>query len=171
MESFLDSTLGQAKTVQRSKQLVILGLSMSPLFDIASPSDMVRAANKLLDEWEVWSEGGGAKGMVSSVHCSFCSTQQQLMTYHMIEKSVSEPTTIQTSSIFLTSLSSPFQHDSYGRDNVFNFVQPSIFGGLQPPLKHCPPSTPFDRSNRGVLPRLSQPPLYSRLLYHGRLIL
>ena len=49
----------------RSKHLFILGLSLSPLFDIPQGMDFVKTTLRVLDEWEAWTEGGAGKGMVS----------------------------------------------------------------------------------------------------------
>jgi len=67
----LEASLGPAKVDTRARNLYLLGMSMSPLFDISNASDFVRALLKLLDDWEAAIVEGG-KGVVrlSSRLCS-----------------------------------------------------------------------------------------------------
>lgn len=59
----LEASLGPAKVDTRARNLYLLGMSMSPLFDISNASDFVRALLKLLDDWEAAIVEGG-KGVV-----------------------------------------------------------------------------------------------------------
>jgi hypothetical protein len=43
----------------------MLGMSLSPLFELSVASDFLKALLKLLEEWETWTENGGNKTMVS----------------------------------------------------------------------------------------------------------
>lgn len=63
IERHLEETLGAAKVAQRCRSFFILGLSLSPLFEVDSAPDALKMLVKILDEWEAWSEGG--KGVVS----------------------------------------------------------------------------------------------------------
>lgn len=63
IDRHLEETLGPAKAAQRCRSFFILGLSLSPLFEINSAPDALRTLVKIFDEWEAWSEGG--KGVVS----------------------------------------------------------------------------------------------------------
>ena len=60
--SAFESSLGPRKVDQRARTFFVLGASMAALFDMAAVGE---ALLKLLEEWEVWSEGNSAgKGMV-----------------------------------------------------------------------------------------------------------
>ena len=62
----LEASLGPAKVDSRARNLYLLGMSLSPLFDITSATDFVRALLKLLDDWEAAIVEGG-KGVVRPV--------------------------------------------------------------------------------------------------------
>ena len=67
--SAVESSLGPSKLDQRARQLFILGASLSALFDLGQAPDFLKALLKLLEEWEMWTEGhAGGKGVASLRH-------------------------------------------------------------------------------------------------------
>ena len=63
--SIVESSIGPAKLESRARQSFVLGASLAGLFDVSSAPDYLRALNKLLDDWEAWTEGSAPKGVVS----------------------------------------------------------------------------------------------------------
>ena len=61
----LETSLGPGKVDQRARNMFVLGASLAALFDIQQISDFLKAALKMLDEWESWTEGSskGVKGI------------------------------------------------------------------------------------------------------------
>jgi hypothetical protein len=57
----MEAILGATKMDHRARHFYLLGTSLSPLFDISSTPDYLKALLKLLDEWESVGEGGGSK--------------------------------------------------------------------------------------------------------------
>lgn len=62
--STVESALGAKQLDTLARQEYALGLSLAAIFDISGLSDFLRAINRLLDEWETWSEKGGSKNVV-----------------------------------------------------------------------------------------------------------
>lgn len=62
----VEASLGPSKVDQRARNFFVLGASLSALFDVAAVGDLLKALLKLLEEWEMWTEGNtGGKGVVS----------------------------------------------------------------------------------------------------------
>jgi hypothetical protein len=58
IDRYLAETLGSVKSMQKTRNLFVLGMSMGPILDTETPIDWCRSLSRLLDEWEVWNEVG-----------------------------------------------------------------------------------------------------------------
>ena len=59
--SATEAILGPKLLELRARNYYILGMSLGMLFDISGAPEFLRALTRVLEEWEVMSDGGGSK--------------------------------------------------------------------------------------------------------------
>lgn len=58
VERHLAETLGSVKSIQKTRNLFVLGMSLAPVLAAESATDWCRSLSRVMDEWEVWNEVG-----------------------------------------------------------------------------------------------------------------